>query len=75
VNIITSSTAEIRNAWSDTSIPQYVYIMWCLIKQWIHLHGFVDISTQGIFDFVLFNYTSYPMGITDFFPGGETAGA
>jgi hypothetical protein len=34
-----SSSAEINNAWSYTSIPQYVFTVWYLIKQ--RLHGVV----------------------------------
>jgi len=30
-----------KNAWSYTSTPQYVFIVWCLIKQEICLHGMV----------------------------------
>jgi hypothetical protein len=26
------SSAEIKNAWSYTSIPSYVFLVWCLIK-------------------------------------------
>jgi hypothetical protein len=26
------SSAEIKNAWSYTSIPQYVFMAWCLVK-------------------------------------------
>jgi hypothetical protein len=26
------SNAEVRNAWSYTSIPQYVFMAWCLVK-------------------------------------------
>jgi hypothetical protein len=34
-------SAEVKNAWSYTSTPQYVFMTWYLIKQWIHLHGVV----------------------------------
>jgi hypothetical protein len=27
------SSAEVRNVWSCTSIPQYFFMAWCLIKQ------------------------------------------
>jgi hypothetical protein len=27
------STAEVKNAWSYTSTPQYVFMAWCLVKQ------------------------------------------
>jgi hypothetical protein len=33
------SNAEVNNAWSYTSNPQYVFMVWCLIEQWIYLHG------------------------------------
>jgi hypothetical protein len=26
------STAEIKNAWSYTSTPQYIFMVWCLVK-------------------------------------------
>jgi hypothetical protein len=29
------STAEVKNVWSYTTTPQYVFMVWCLIKQWI----------------------------------------
>jgi len=32
-------SAEVKNAWSDTSTPPYVLIAWCLIKHTISLHG------------------------------------
>jgi hypothetical protein len=32
------TSAEVKNAWSYTSIPQYVFIAWCLVKQWTRLH-------------------------------------
>jgi len=28
----TSSSAEFKNAWSYTSLPQYVIMAWCLVK-------------------------------------------
>jgi hypothetical protein len=27
------SSAEVKNAWSYTSTPQYVFMAWCLVKQ------------------------------------------
>jgi hypothetical protein len=33
------SSAEVENAWSYTSTPQYVFKAWCLIKHRIRLHG------------------------------------
>jgi len=34
-------SSEVKNAWTYTSIPPYVFMVWCLIKQRIHLswHG------------------------------------
>jgi len=32
---------DVKNTWSYTSIPPYVFMAWCLIKQRIHLHGMV----------------------------------
>jgi hypothetical protein len=26
------SNAEVKNAWSYTSIPQYAFMAWCLVK-------------------------------------------
>jgi hypothetical protein len=31
------SNAEVKNAWSYTSTLPYVFMAWCLIKQWIRL--------------------------------------
>jgi len=36
-----SSSAEVKNAWSYTYTTQYLFIAWCLIKQWMRLHGVV----------------------------------
>jgi len=35
------SSAEVKTAWKYTSTPQYVFMAWCLIKQWLRLHGAV----------------------------------
>jgi len=32
------SRADVKNAWNYTSIPPYILMAWCLIKQRIHLH-------------------------------------
>jgi hypothetical protein len=32
-----SSTVEVKNACNHNSTPQYVFMAWCLIKQWIRL--------------------------------------
>jgi len=32
---------EVKNAWSYTSTPQYVFMARCLIKQYIRLYGMV----------------------------------
>jgi hypothetical protein len=40
------SSAEVKNMWSYTSIPLYVFITWYLIKQAIHLHGVVLSQAQ-----------------------------
>jgi len=34
-------SAEVEKAWSYNSTPQHVFTAWCLIKQWIRLHGMV----------------------------------
>jgi hypothetical protein len=33
------SSAEVKNARSYTSTPQYVFVAWCLIKKWVRLPG------------------------------------
>jgi hypothetical protein len=35
------SNAEVKNAGSYNSITPYLFMAWCLIKHWIHLHGVV----------------------------------
>jgi hypothetical protein len=35
------SSAEVKNGWSYTSTPPYVFLEWCLIKGWIRFHGVV----------------------------------
>jgi len=35
------ANAEVKNAWSYTSIPPHVFTAWCLIKQEICLYGVV----------------------------------
>jgi hypothetical protein len=37
-NYLPPSNAEVKNAWSCTSTPLYVYTTWCLIKQEIRLY-------------------------------------
>jgi hypothetical protein len=32
-------SVDVKNAWSYTSILPYAFMAWCLIKQWIRLHG------------------------------------
>jgi hypothetical protein len=32
VDHLTPSIADVKNAWIYTSIPQYVFMVWCLIK-------------------------------------------
>jgi len=27
-------SAEVKNVWSYTSTPQYVFMAWCLVKHW-----------------------------------------
>jgi hypothetical protein len=33
------SSTGVNYAWSYSSIHQYVFVAWCLIKQWIRLHS------------------------------------
>jgi len=35
------SNTKVKNAWSYTFTPQYVFTAWCLIKQWIRVHGVI----------------------------------
>jgi len=35
------SSVEVKNAWSYISIPQYVFMAWCLVKYRIRFHGVV----------------------------------
>jgi len=35
------SSTKLKNAGSYTFTPQYVYMAWCLIKQWICILGMV----------------------------------
>jgi hypothetical protein len=36
-----SSSIKVKNVWSYTSTPQYVFVVWCFIKQWLHIHDVV----------------------------------
>jgi len=36
-----TSNAEVKNAWSYTSAPQYVFTAWCYIKQEICLYSVI----------------------------------
>jgi len=42
-----ASGAKIKNAYSYTSTHQYVFMAWCLMKQWIWLYGVVLSYAQG----------------------------
>jgi len=35
------SSAEFKNAWKYNSTPQYVFMEWCLTKNWKRLQGVV----------------------------------
>jgi hypothetical protein len=35
------SNAEVKNAWSYTSTPQYVFLAWCLVTQDISIITYV----------------------------------
>jgi hypothetical protein len=37
--------AEVKNSWSYTSTPQYVFMAWCLVK---HMGNFAFTCTHGI---------------------------
>jgi hypothetical protein len=38
VDLSPPSTGEVKNAWSYASIPQYVFMAWCLVK---HRNNFI----------------------------------
>jgi hypothetical protein len=42
------SSAEVKNACSYISTPQYAFMAWCIIKQCIRLHDVVLSLVQGI---------------------------
>jgi len=44
------SSAELKNEWSYTSIPQYVFIAWCLVK---HRNNFTFLSSLYYYDVYL----------------------
>jgi hypothetical protein len=33
------SNAKVKNVWSYTSTPSYIFMLWCLVKHRIYLHG------------------------------------
>jgi hypothetical protein len=41
------SSAEANNVWSYTSTPQYIFMVWCLIKQLICPHNIILTYAQG----------------------------
>jgi hypothetical protein len=45
------SSAEVKNAWSYTSTPPYVFIAWCLVKH------------RDNFTFYLLNYSFFVRGV------------
>jgi len=42
------SSAEVKNAWSLISTPQYVFMEWCLIKYRNNLPYYSFIGLQGV---------------------------
>jgi hypothetical protein len=46
-------SAEVTNAWSYASIPQYIFMAYCLIQQEIPLHGAVLVNHRDNFAFTL----------------------
>jgi len=34
-------SVKIKYGWNYTSTPQCIFMAWCIIKHWIHLHGMV----------------------------------
>jgi hypothetical protein len=45
------SSAEVKNEWSYTSTPQYVFTAWCLVKHWDNFifYLYLETFTQHIF--------------------------
>jgi len=43
------STAEVENTWSYTSIPQYVFIAWCLVEAQIIITSYVTFEAHSHF--------------------------
>jgi hypothetical protein len=44
-------SVEVKNAWSCTSTPQYVFMAWYLIKQGTRLHGVMLVKHRDNFTF------------------------
>jgi hypothetical protein len=42
--------AEVKNAWCYTSTPQYVFMVWCLIKHKNIRDQTLNFSEEGIFE-------------------------
>jgi hypothetical protein len=68
-----SSTAEVKNAWSSTSTPQYVFMTWFLIKE-AHLHGVVlNIGQLYLFLYLRASVRMCTQKFPDWPPGARTA--
>jgi hypothetical protein len=50
------SSAEVKNAWGYTSIPPYVFMLWCVVKQ-LEMSRFYFFLSVGVFQ--NFNVTSH----------------
>jgi hypothetical protein len=50
------TSVEVKNASSYTSASKYVFMLWCLIKQWIriHIHSVVLSSAETTLPFYVF---------------------
>jgi hypothetical protein len=50
------SSAEVKNAWSYTSTPQYVFMYWLLIKHKIRFRAWYLVKRRDIFAFYIYSW-------------------
>jgi hypothetical protein len=53
------SSPEVKNAWSCTSAPQYVFIVWCLIKGCLFMAWYLVKHSENFTFFLLYLYDAY----------------
>jgi hypothetical protein len=52
------SSVEVKNAWSYTSTPQYVFMLWCLVMHRENFtFAFYSLPVRENFDYFPFHYT------------------